>query len=132
MESRSPRIQELEDLVHISDDSDPSGGMLPRLSSLSNSEGQCVTHSLERPPNGVDAPQAKPAEAKLKARGRRGSTLEEISRQGSVIFGFGDSDDSTEDSEYYEVQGEEERYIGSTGSELGESDTYSTSDHDQT
>ena len=59
----------------------------------------------------------------LSRRGSRGNRLEEISRQGSVIFGFGDSDGSTDLSDFEEGVGarlEEYQGIGSTASEASD------------
>lgn len=129
--SRSPRIEE-HDETDYTNGSTPSGRRPSWFSPWPKYGSQDGTHSPVRSPNdvnGVEAPYGRPGEARGALgegrEGRRGSRLEELSRQGSVIFGFDDSDDSTAPSEYQEVNGGEERYTGSTGSELGESDAYS-------
>jgi len=121
--SRSPRIQE-----YAGGEQDSSSGRRSSwFGSWSKRGWQDGVHSPATSPNDVGG------EASEGREGRRNSRLEEFSRQGSVIFGFEDSDESTEESEFEEVQGGEERYTGSTGSELGESEGFSGADdgHEQ-
>jgi len=118
---RSPRIQ--EGYVNMGQSSLSERKLSSSwLGPWSKPGWQDGAHSPATPPNDVGG------EASEGREGRKKSRLEEFSRQGSVIFGFGDSDDSTGESEFAEVQGGEERYTGSTGSELGESEGLSGAD----
>ncbi|RPB21678.1 patatin-domain-containing protein [Terfezia boudieri ATCC MYA-4762] len=125
--SRSPSIQEVYEEVYANGEQGYSSGR--KSSSWFGSwSKRGWQHSPATSPNNVSG------EATGGREGRRNSRLKELSRQGSVIFGFEDSGDSTDESGFEEVQGGEERYIESTGSELGESEGFSGADdgHEQT
>lgn len=113
IESRSPN------------ESTSPGTMFSWFSSWSHPGGQDVINSLGGSQHGSGGVDRKSTESRRRGETRRGSRLEEISRQSSVIFGFDGSDVSTDDTEYEEAQEAEQRYLGSAESELGESDTYS-------
>ena len=104
------------------------GTMFSWFSPWSNPGGQDGNNSLGGSPHDTGGADGKSAESGRRGETRRGSRLEEISRQSSVIFGFGGSDESTEDTESEEVPEEEVRYLGSAESELGDSDATSGGD----
>lgn len=129
--SPSPRILETDEVGYANGSLDSFGRKSSWFSSWPKSGGHDGTHSPIGSPHDTSGVEARDVVNEGRDRGRRGSRLEEFSRQGSVIFGFEDSDDSTDDSEYEkfeEVEQEEDRYIETTGSELGESDGYSGGD----
>ena len=104
------------------------GTMFSWLSSWSHPGSQDGINSLGGSQHDLSGVDGKSTEGGHRGETRRGSRLEEISRQSSVIFGFDGSDESTEDTEYEEAKEAEARYLGSAESELGESDAYSGGD----
>ena len=130
--TRSPRV-ETEDSRNTTDQPESSQSSSRKFSWLgswgSSNAHDGASSSVGSPHDmaSLDAPNGCPGDGLVGGRveGRRGSRLEELSRQGSVIFGFGGSDESdSEGSGFVEVQGQDGSYIGSTGSEGGESDAY--------
>ncbi|KAF8422428.1 patatin-like phospholipase domain-containing protein [Tirmania nivea] len=126
--SRSPRIQESGEEVHTDGEQSLPPASKPSFSWFGPWPKRGWQDGAHSPATSLKDVGGEMSEGR---EGRRNSSLEEFSRQGSVIFGFEDSDDSTGESEFEEVQGGEEKYIGSTGSELGESEGFSGADDGQ-
>ena len=65
-----------------------------------------------RSPDTLGVPPGGPGDEQVNREGRRGSALEELSRQSSVLFGFHGSDGTSEDEEEKPLNGDEDEHTG--------------------